>query len=223
MFRRAVVCGRDPARSPGSRSSTACRFAWTAMTLVRLPAADVVEIERGAVYLDTGRSQPASPAMSVVTSMGTLRDVLVRNSKSGCPRIRVRLRVREGVVVFERGQLTVQAGGGTELVAPKGGEPSIRPFAAFGPEWAWIWQAAPAFNLSESTLRQFLDWIERETGYKAAFKTADIGESASAIKLQGSIEDMSPEEALDVVLPAVGLDYRIENGTVVLERPGSVR
>lgn len=191
-------------------------------TIVRLRGADVVELERGAVYLDTGRLQPGPRSMSVITSMGTLRDVGTQ-FEVRLAADRLRLRVREGVVVFERGRLSVQAGQGTELVAPIGGEPSIRPFAAFGTEWSWVGRAATAFNLGESTLRQFLDWIERETGYTTTFKTADIGASASAIRLQGSIADLTPEQALDVVLPAVGLDYRIDNGTLVLERVGGGR
>ena len=191
-------------------------------TLVRLRGADAVELERGAVYLDTGRTQPAAQAVSVLTAMGTLRDVgtqfEVRLLEG-----RLRLRVREGTVIFERGQMSTRAPRGTELMAGTSGEPSLRPFAAFGVEWEWVGRAAAPFNLSESTLRQFLDWFERETRYTTTFVPAGIGADASTIRLQGSIADMSPEEALDVVLPAVGLEYRLDNGTLVLERAGAVR
>jgi ferric-dicitrate binding protein FerR (iron transport regulator) len=191
-------------------------------TIIRLRGADAVELERGAVYLDTGRSQAAPRAMSVITSIGTLRDVGTQ-FEVRLLEDRVQLRVRKGAVIFERGRLSRQAAQGTELIARSDGEPSLRPFAAFGAEWAWVGRAAAPFNLGESTLRQFLDWFERETGYKTRFAPADISESASTIRLQGSIADMSPEEALDVVLPAVGLDYRLDNGALVLQRAGGVR
>ena len=190
-------------------------------TIVRLRGADAVELERGAVYVDTGRTQPAR-AVSVLTSMGTLRDVGTQ-FEVRLLEDRLRLRVREGVVIFERGRMSLRAARGTELMAESSGEPASRPFAAFGAEWAWVGRAAASFNLRGSTLRQFLDWFERETGYTTTFTPADLGASAAAIRLQGSIADMSPEETLDVVLPAVGLDYRFDNGALVLERAGGVR
>jgi ferric-dicitrate binding protein FerR (iron transport regulator) len=191
-------------------------------TLVRLRGADAIELERGAVYLDTGRMQPSPRAVSVVTTMGTLRDVGTQ-FEVRLLEDRVRLRVRDGTVIFERGRMSARVARGTELMAGRDGEPSIRPFAAFGAEWAWVGQAAAPFNLSESTLRQFLDWFERETGYTTTFVPAGVGADASTIRLQGSIAAMSPEEALDVVLPAVGLEYRLDNGVLVLERAGGVR
>ena len=67
-------------------------------------------------------------------------------------------------------------------------------------------------------MQSFLDWVARETALEVRYH-ADIEASAPGIRLHGTIEHLRPDEALAVVLRGSGLDYRIEEGELLVLRP----
>jgi fido (protein-threonine AMPylation protein) len=75
------------------------------------------------------------------------------------------------------------------------------------------------------SLREFLDWMARERGFRIRFSSGDLEADAGSIRLNGSIRGMTLDQALESVLLASGMRHRIEADLLVVERlegpPGS--
>ena len=76
------------------------------------------------------------------------------------------------------------------------------------PDWAWAEQIAPEFALEGRSLRTFLDWAARETGFTMRLASPDLARSADGIWLHGSAAGLTPSQALEAVLPTCGLALR---------------
>jgi ferric-dicitrate binding protein FerR (iron transport regulator) len=129
--------------------------------------------------------------------------------------LRTRVRVRDGEVVLTRNSVETRAGRGTQLVASVDGIASSS-VPLFGAEWEWVGRLPSSFDLSAHTLMEFLTWVARETGYAVAFESEDLAEKARRMTVQGSIDGLTPDEALETVLPATGLEYGVSNGRVTI-------
>lgn len=171
-----------------------------------------LRLERGAVYVDADSSK--SGPISIQTAQGEVRDIgtqfEVRVSGSA-----VGVMVREGEVVIDgaRSQMTARAGEALHLAADGGRERSS--ISRDDPEWEWTSLVAPQYALEGSTVRRFLDWVAREKGWRWRFIDDETSRRAADIVAHGSIEGYTPEEALDIVLPACGLSY-VRNGDEVV-------
>ena len=76
---------------------------------------------------------------------------------------------------------------------------------------------APGFDIEGRSLEAFLSWVSRETGLRTDLHDEDTVRAAE-IDLHGSIDGLTPVEALAAVLPACGLKHRIDAGTLQIER-----
>ena len=186
-------------------------------TRARLLSGTGVLLERGAVYVDTGAARGAGVSLAIRTAQGTIRDVgtqfQVRVSYDT-----VRLSVREGVASLERLGLSHAAPSGTQLTARAGSGVTSLPVPPSGPEWDWIQQTAPPFNLEGRRLAEYLDWIGRETGLEIHYADPSIPVDAPAVILHGTVEGLRPDETLEAVLPTCGLRHRLDAGTLIIER-----
>jgi hypothetical protein len=86
----------------------------------------------------------------------------------------------------------------------------------FGEEWEWVGRLPSPFDLSAHTLMEFLAWVSRETGYTVAFQSEALATRVTQMTVQGSIDGLTPEEALEAVLPATGLEYSLRDGRVTV-------
>jgi hypothetical protein len=77
-----------------------------------------------------------------------------------------------------------------------------------------VQRTAPPFTIENANLAQFLDWVSRETGLR--WHLATPGDDPEKVILHGSIEGLTAEEALSVVLPGSGYRYRIAEGEIRL-------
>jgi len=125
--------------------------------------------------------------------------------------------VREGEVELDHAGRAETASAGTELQLDASGELRRRALALHGAEWDWAARIAPAFDLDGRFLAEFLEWASRETGMTVVYLDASTAQAARGIALSGSVEGLTPEEALAAVLPTCGLDHEIEEGTVILK------
>jgi FecR protein len=191
-----------------------------------------ITLARGAVYVDAAPTFDLRP-LAIATPLGIVRHVgtqfEVRLVGDG-----VRIRVREGSVVVDREStpmpLTSHAGEAL-LIAPNRAV-ERQPISTSGAEWNWVTQLAEPFQLEGSTLRAFLDWVSREEGWHWQFDNAATQHRAESTVLRGSIDGLTPAEAVDAVLPACGLAARHEGDRLIvstshtrapLRRPSSVR
>jgi ferric-dicitrate binding protein FerR (iron transport regulator) len=173
----------------------------------------------GAVYVDSGSRPPAqAAAFEVVTSHGSVRHLGTQYEARLGDGVLV-VSVREGRVSVARSADRLEGAAGERLVI--GNDRVVRSSVARSdPGWGWTGEIAPPYRLEGRTLQQFLDWAARETGREVRFADSAARDEAVALELHGSIEGLTPDEALTAVLAttsmpvAVGSD-RIDVGARV--------
>lgn len=127
-----------------------------------------------------------------------------------------RLRVREGRVALERGGEEVVAGAGEELTVHADGRLDRGRAAASGPHWEWVLATAPMLDIEGVTVRAFLDWHARETGFAVEFVDAEAAALAGSVVLHGSVAHLNVDQALGTVLASAGLGHRIADETLTV-------
>jgi ferric-dicitrate binding protein FerR (iron transport regulator) len=212
------VTGNDRIRTPGSvvaafTMANGASLRVNERTSVLIESPSVVTVEQGAVYIDT-EGASAGAAFEVRTALGVIRDIGTQ-FEVDVTELRTRVRVRDGEVVLTRNSVETRAGRGTQLVAATDAVTSSS-VPVFGAEWEWVGRLPSPFNLNAHTLMEFLTWVSRETGYAVAFESEDLAEKARRMTVQGSVDGLTPHEALETVLPATGLEYGLSNGRVTI-------
>jgi len=186
-------------------------------TRVKFISAEQMVLEAGAVYADSN-STPAAPKapLEIRTDAGIVRDIgtqfEVRRQDGG-----LRVRVREGSISLEQSSAKTEAKAGEQLSAAAGSALVRSALAPDHPDWQWASSCAPAFELEGAPLPKFLEWAAREQGLKVEYASSTVRDAA-AVKLHGSMQDMTPQEALDAVLPASGLSYQIRSGVLTVSQ-----
>ena len=183
-------------------------------TRVRLLSGPTLDLEQGAIYLDSGRGQNRRAFLEVRTKWGVVRDIgtqfEVRLTDDA-----VWLSVREGLATLARSGRSFAAPAGTRLVA---GATGVESRALEGPDWSWVLAMAPSFQMEGRTLADYLDWLSRETGWRVEFADPAIARESSTIVLHGSVAGIRPDETPAAVLPTCGLQHRLSDGTLHIER-----
>jgi len=181
-------------------------------TRVRLASDSELLLARGAVYFD---SAAHDQRVIVRTPLGTARDIGTQfEVRLGDGTLRIR--VREGSVDLDASGTTGMAHEGEELELTSTGTLSRATVPVQGADWAWIQSIAPPFVLEGRSFRAFLDWYARET-----HQLVDIsrlrGDRPEDVLLHGDARTLTPEEALEAVLPTCGLSQRRVGSVVFLE------
>jgi ferric-dicitrate binding protein FerR (iron transport regulator) len=178
----------------------------------------VIEVLAGAAYVATAEG---SQGFEVRTTLGAVRDVgtqfEVRLDETS-----LRLRVRSGKVELGRGATSTTAEAGTETMVTTTGI-VVRRMPAYGSEWAWTTDVAPAFAIEGRTLAAFLEHLAREEGWTLQYADAAVAASAGRTILHGSIEGLRAEEALGVALATSGLQQRLSSGELLVSRAGDAQ
>lgn len=186
-------------------------------TRLRFASIAVLELERGAIYLDTGTG-PRSP-IEVRTLAGTVRDIGTRFLvRVGLDRASLLVRVRDGAVLTEHRGRTYPTAAGEELTLHRDGTAEHRASAPYGPAWEWTLEASPSFEIEGRSLQEFLAWISRETGWQVRFTEPELAKSARTIVLHGSLGGLRPDRAPFAILPSAGLAGKLEDGALVVRR-----
>src|SRR5262245_22209700 len=183
-------------------------------TRVRVLSASALQLERGAVYVDSSAEGSRAP-VEILTALGDVRDVGTQFEVRATPE-RLEVRVREGRIALVRSDGRHEAAAGMGLDArPDGVIPGVAP--AFGPEWAWVEETAPPFALEGRSLEAVVRWAERETGWRIRFSREASARSAARVTLHGSATGLTPSQTLEAVLPTCGLRLRREGGLAWIE------
>lgn len=184
-------------------------------TEVRLASATMVDLLRGAVYVDTGSAPGRAEEIAVRAGSGLFHPAgtqfLVRVEGR-----ETQLRVREGRVAMDRRDGSVVAGAGEELIVSGDGGVVRRTVALSGPEWEWVGETAPMLVIEGLKVREFLSWIGRETGLRVGFADREAASAADSCVLHGSIENLTLADAPRVVLSSCGLGHRVSDGALVV-------
>jgi hypothetical protein len=185
---------------------------------VRLLTPVRLEILAGAAYVATA---DRSRGFEVQTALGTLRDVGTQ-FEARLTGALLRLRVRSGTVEIRRDTGVDTAAAGTETTVTMSGI-AVRPVRVYGGEWAWTTEVAPAFAIEGRTLGSYLQHLAGEQGWTIHYVDAAVAEAASRTILHGSIEGLSAEDALAVVLGTSGLEYGVRSGELHVSRSAMSR
>jgi len=185
-------------------------------TRLRFRSATELDLDRGAVYVDSDPRRMGSGAVAIRTPHGLVREMGTQFEARLAPGS-LRLRVREGQVALEREAGPVGAAAGEEL-AIKADQVSRSRVPVQGRTWDWVLQIAPGIEVEGATLSDFLDWVARETHRPIRFEDERAVRSAASIRLHGSVSGMTPEEALGAVLPTCGFAHRSSESDGILVR-----
>lgn len=190
-------------------------------TRLRVVSATALTLDAGAIYVVSDaasagrrstRDDRGAPAVEIRTAFGVARDIGTR-FEARVDQEALRVRVRDGLVSVD-GAPPVPAG--MQVTLARDGRVLQERVNTFGPEWTWTVALASPFTLEGRSLREFLDWVSTETGLQIRFARGSDEQKATTLTLHGSIEGLSPEQALDAVLPASGVDHAVADGVVTI-------
>lgn len=188
---------------------------------LRLTSAVRLELEAGAVYVDApgadgGAGLVVGTAFGAVHEIGTQFEVRL----STAPAAALEVRVREGRVALARAAGPLPVVAGERLLLARDGSSAREPLAADAASWDWVLESAPTLEIEGRPLRELLDWVGRETGWRLAFDAPSTERAADGIVLHGTIEGLRPDQALEAVLAGAGLDYVVEGGRLTVRTRG---
>lgn len=192
---------------------------------LRFVAGNILELERGAVYVDTELLLGPVSAIEIRTPFGVTRNTgtqfMVRIRESDKKTIIVRVRAGT-VLTTQKGQIFTTSAG-EQSVIDSDGVIERGPSSNFGGAWQWVLEAAPEYRIEGRTLQDFLAWVARETGWQIALEASDEQLfDASEIILHGKIGGLTPDQAAYAVLADAGLEGELNDGTFVV-RPQRLR
>jgi len=176
-----------------------------------------IELLHGALYVHNlgVRHLDVVTDLGTVSDIGTQFEVLLRDG-------RLRTRVRSGSVRLERdGDVAVECLAGEELSLKGTNMPVRRAFAPDDAYWEWMAALARPPEIEGLPLKNFLAWAASELGRQLRFASPEIEARARAMQLHGSLDDLTPLQALDVVLAGTSLSYVLpDDGSILVTKRG---
>lgn len=184
---------------------------------LRVDASDRFTLLAGRIYADTGQFVYRDKGLLIDTDFGNVSDIGTQFSVavSGSA---LDVAVREGRVDVRNSQQTYAARMGERLTVDKAGTALLVELAPHDPTWAWVTDLAPSFDLAGKSLLEFLKWGARETGRILQFESDDTRMFAMRTDVHGSVEGLTPDQALEAILATTSVRYRIEADKIVISR-----
>jgi ferric-dicitrate binding protein FerR (iron transport regulator) len=145
---------------------------------------------------------------TVIRNIGTRYEVRLSDAE-------LRVRVRDGRVEVSSAFGMREADGGNQLRVTESGILS-GPASTSGADWEWIVRAARPPQLEGRPLTEFLAWAEREGGRPIRFADRALERANAATIVYGTIDRLTVEEALDVVLASCGLARRTDEDVITI-------
>ncbi len=173
-----------------------------------------VSLARGAVYLDSSRRTGPPEPVAIVARGTVIRDIGTRYEvRLSDQELRVRVRNGRVEVLSAFGMREAESGGQLSVTAA-----GILPGRAStsGADWDWVVRATRPPQLQGRPLPEFLAWAEREGGRPIRFADPALERANAATIVYGAIENITVEEALDVVLTSCGLARRSDGDVITI-------
>lgn len=190
----------------------------SAETTLTLDSVSRLTLVRGSIYVDSDPQQDRN-SLVVLTALGTVRHVGTQFEVRVQPGS-LDVRVREGEVSIENRTARLTATAGEALLLKENRPAERRRIASSGPDWNWVTSMAAPFTLEGSTVPLFLQWVSREEGVQWEYADAATRRVADRTVLHGTIEGLTPAEALLAVLPAAGLTSKRDGDRLVISAGG---
>lgn len=191
---------------------------------VRLDSGTVVAFEdgsharlaEGAIYVDAGVGpHAASPGFSLETPAGSVRHVGTQYEARLVDGA-LRVGIREGRVEIDGRGGKVQGDAGEQLVL-QGGRVVRSRLAATADDWNWVGTVTPPFDVEGRSVDAFLAWVARETGRAVVYATPEAAQRARDVALRGTVEGLTPDQAVVAVLSTTSLQPSVEAERIYIE------
>jgi ferric-dicitrate binding protein FerR (iron transport regulator) len=180
-----------------------------------LQATKRVALERGRIYVDSGDGVHDGEGLQIATPSGVVREIGTRFEVAAGGGI-VQVRVRDGAVRIDGARASVNVTAAEAVRIDDAGLSERRSILPSGPEWSWLETIAPPFAIEGATLESFLHWVSREQGWEWRYRDDAAARHAARVVLHGTIEGLTPAEALDAVLPTCGMEARRRGARLVV-------
>jgi ferric-dicitrate binding protein FerR (iron transport regulator) len=179
-------------------------------TTVTIETLDEVELVSGRLYVDSGEAIYPDRHITIHTEAGFATDI---GTQFGVSYLRdaMSVAVREGIVDVTAQSEFYTARSGDRLVLKPDSDVVFERIPVYDDSWSWAVALAPAFEIDNRSLFDFLTWAARETGKGLVFADNDVRMAAMRTTLRGSVADFTPVEALESVLATTGFEYQIED------------
>jgi ferric-dicitrate binding protein FerR (iron transport regulator) len=209
-------------------------LAWNDGGSLRLDQNTRVEFESGSeIYLQSGRiyfdslpsgvptvvTDPGKAKLTIRTDAGSVRHYGTQfiTQADGDE---LSVMVREGRVSIEGLHVNKTATAGQKLTVTRDGQTSVHDVELTGGDWQWIEKTSPSFTLDNRPIIEFLTWVSRETGQPLKFESLAAEKVAREKGLYG-VADMEPSRALRIYMQTTALDWRIEDGVIIIRSSGT--
>jgi ferric-dicitrate binding protein FerR (iron transport regulator) len=185
-------------------------------TQVRVDAVDQFTLISGRVYADTGQFVYRDGGLKINTDFGLVTDVGTQFSVATTDRV-LDVAVREGRVDVRNESHSYAARMGQRLTVSQGQAPELIELEPHDVYWNWIVDLTPVFDMTNKSLLDFLRWAARETGRELQFESDESRMFAMRTDVHGSVDGLTPDEALQAILATTTVRYRIEDDRIVIE------
>lgn len=183
-------------------------------TSARLAEAGI-ELETGAVYVDSEGNPDIASAMIVTSRFGNVRHIGTQY-EARVQNAGIRVRIREGTVEIEAESRDLRGLAGEEIVVPVTGAVLRNEIAPTDEAWQWTERLAALPESPGYVLTDLLAWVARQTGRDVRFASARSRLSADQLMLRG-LGGLSPQETLDVIASTTTIALTVTADSLIIE------
>lgn len=185
-------------------------------TVIAFEDASHARLGDGAVYVDAGvGSDSGSPGFSLETPAGNVRH-LGTQYEARIADGALRVAIREGRVEIDARGGKLRGDAGEQLVLQQGRVVRSQ-LAPTADEWHWVATITPPFEVEGRSVDAFLAWVARETGRAIVYATPEAARRAREVALRGTVESLTPDEAVVAVLSTTSLRPSVEAERIFIE------
>ncbi len=170
----------------------------------------------GRIYVDTGLSTEDDRSITILTALGSATDIGTRFAVTYIGGD-MGVAVRDGLVDVAANQKSYRAESGEKLTLMPNEAVMRDSIAVHDSSWDWAIALAPAFDINDRSLLEFLEWVSHETGKKLIFESDAVRVATMDTRLRGSVVDFTPLDAVHSVLPTTRFQYRIDPQQIVID------
>jgi ferric-dicitrate binding protein FerR (iron transport regulator) len=173
-------------------------------TLVALDDSSHATLASGAVYVDTGvAAGTPGPDFELETPAGRVRH-LGTQYEARFEDSSLHVGVREGRVQVSSAAGDVLGDAGERLTIT-GDRVSRSVLPRTAAAWNWLGSITPPHSIEGRSVESFLVWAARETGRTIVYTSPDAARRARSVTLSGTVEGLTPDEAVAAVLSTTSL------------------
>ncbi len=181
-----------------------------------LTGEDFIELNYGQIYHDTDVTQQARP-LTIKTDHAQINHIGTRYMVSN-QNDTLKVAVRSGQV-----NLKSQAANDAKIIESEqlatlssSGDSKVSTISSYDALWDWTFAAQSGYSLKNKSLYEFVQWYAGQTGLTVDWQNFES--SSKRVRLQGDIQNMTAEQAIETVFYATQYTYSIDQGVLQIKQ-----